>query len=135
MNIFETERLVIKELTPEERIKFNERRVGDFENDEYTIHLKSNDEEIGLIGYMGKEDKEAELRYGITSLYQNNGYMTETIKEFTNYLFKKGKEKIIIICHVDNIPSNKVAIKSGFKLIKSFDYKDKGICNYYLLEK
>ena len=133
--VFETNRLLIKELSPEEMEKFNERRIGDYENNEYTIHLKSTDEQIGIVGYLCREENNAELRYGISSKYQNNGYMTETIKGLIDYLFKNGKEKIVIICNVDNIPSNKVAVKAGCKLIKTFEYKQFGMCNYYQLIK
>ena len=133
--LFETERLFICELTKEEKTKFEERKIGDFENNEYAIHLKSNNEIIGIIGYMCEEEKNAELRYGIKDVHQGNGYMTETVKGMITYLFEKGKEKITIICKVDNIPSNKVAIKAGFELIKTAEYKHFGLCNYYTIKR
>ncbi len=133
--IFDTERLLVKNLTSEEIEKFNDRNIGIYDNNEFTIHLKSNDEKIGAIGFSYVNEKKVELRYEIKKDFQNNGYMTETICYFSKYLFDKNIDKIVIICKTDNISSNKVASKSGFVLLKTFDNGKFGMCNYYELNK
>ena len=136
MNIvFETKRLFINNLTNEEIEKFNNRNLGKYDNNEFTIHLKSNNEKIGAIGFSYRDTKTVELRYGIKMEYQGNGYMTEAVKYLSKYLFDKNIDKIVIVCKNDNIPSNKVASKNNFKLLKTFDNGKFGLCNHYELEK
>ena len=133
--VFETERLFINNLTNEEIEKFNNRNLGKYDNNEFTIHLKSNNEKIGAIGFLYSNEKTVELRYGIKKEYQGNGYMTEVVKCLSKYLFDKNIDKIVIICKNDNISSNKVASKNNFKLLKTFDNGEFGMCNYYELKK
>lgn len=131
--IIETERLLIKNLTLNEIEVFNKRNIGKYDNNEFSIYLKDSNKKIGAIGFSFKDEKKVELRYGIMSLYQGKGYMTETLKYFIDYLFSQNINKIVIICKIDNNSSNKVALKAGFRLLKTFNYQDFGECNYYEL--
>lgn len=134
-NIIETDRLVLRDLTEDEIIKFNARNIGKYDNNEFSIYLKDSNEKIGMIGFKYLDDNKVELRYGIVSKYRSNGYMTEILKSFVNYLFNRGFDSIIVIVEVDNIPSNRVVNKLNFELIKKVDIEGHGLCNYYELKR
>lgn len=88
-----------------------------------------------MLGFSYIDNKKVELRYGIATVYRNNGYMTEILKLFINYLFDNNIDEIVVIVKISNIQSNKVVNKLDFKLIKSFDNNEFGICNYYIMKK
>ena len=134
-DIIETDRLVLRDLTEDEIIKFNARNIGKYDNNEFSIYLKDNNEKIGMLGFKYLDDNKVELRYGIASKYRSNGYMTEILKSFVNYLFNRGFDSIIVIVEVDNNPSNRVVNKLNFELIKKVDIEGHGLCNYYELKR
>ena len=134
-NIIETDRLILRDLTKDEIIKFDARNIGKYDNNEFSIYLKDSNEKIGMIGFKYLDDNKVELRYGIASKYRNKGYMTEILESFVNYLFNRGFNSIIVIVEVDNIPSNRVVNKLNFELIKKVDIEGHGLCNYYELKR
>ena len=133
--ISETKNLLIRDLNDEEINKFNTRNLGLYNKNEFSIVLKNINEKIGSIGFSKIEKNVVELRYGIKSDFQAKGYMTEALVAFIEYLWKQNVKKIVIIAKLDNVASNRVAEKNNFKLLKTFSYKDFGMCNYYELEK
>ena len=133
--VFETERLILKQLTLEEIEQFESRKIDIYDNNEFSIYLKLNNQKIGMIGFSYVDNKKVELRYGIATIYRNNGYMTEILKSFIKYLFDNDIDDIIVIVKISNLPSNRVVNKLGFKLVKRFDYNEFGVCNYYIMKK
>ena len=107
----------------------------------FGIVLKENDELIGAIDVVGFIDGNPEIGYCLSRKYWNKGYMSEACKAFTNYLFSNGYESIIIEADENNIASNKVIEKTGFKFVKketkqSSIYKPEIITvNWYILNK
>ena len=79
---------------------------------------------VGTIGPKGKRknNDEIEIGYGINKKYWNNGIMTETVNMFCDYYFTKLKIKTIYAyTDVDNISSQKVLEKNGFKKEKEIE--------------
>jgi len=82
----------------------------------YGIILKNINIIIGHIG-LSKFDKGIEIGYAIATEYQNNGYISEIITPFINWVKDILKiEKIYGITKKDNMASWKVLVKNGFEL-------------------
>ena len=81
----------------------------------FIITLKDNDEPIGSIDVVGYIDGNPEIGYCLSRKYWNQGIMTEACKAFVKHLFNKGFNKVLIKAVVENIASNRVIEKCGFK--------------------
>ena len=81
----------------------------------FGITLKSSGELIGCIDVVKYQDGNPVVGYCLTSKYWNHGYMTEAFKALIEYLFARGFKKIIIAAIDENIGSNRVIEKCGFK--------------------
>jgi [ribosomal protein S5]-alanine N-acetyltransferase len=82
----------------------------------YGIILKKNNIIIGHIS-LSEIDKGIEIGYAIATEYQNNGYMSEIIIPFTNWIKNNLRiEKIYGITKDENATSWKLLEKNGFKL-------------------
>lgn len=108
----------------------------------WVIVLKSNNEIIGTIDLIGKNDFGVyEIGYVLAYKYWNNGYMSESLNAVINYLFDNGFNKLGACHHIDNIASGKVMKKCGMKYKTSFEMKRKfnldELCtvDYYEIEK
>ncbi len=115
---------VTKYLTwpPHENIEVTKRVVDCWLKEEkdpktirFIITLKDNDEPIGCIDVVGYIDDNPEIGYCLARKYWNQGLMTEACKALIKYLFDIGFKKIFIKAMVENIGSNKVIEKCGFK--------------------
>jgi len=72
-----------------------------------------------IIGHIGLSeiDKGIEIGYAIATEYQNNGYISEIIKPFINWIKNNLRiKKIYGITKKENTASWKVLEKNGFKL-------------------
>ena len=81
----------------------------------FIITLKDSDEPIGSIDVVRYIDDSPEIGYCLSRKYWNKGLMTEACKAFSKYLFDKGFKKVLIKAVVENIGSNRVIEKCGFK--------------------
>lgn len=81
----------------------------------YGICLKENNLLIGSIDVVKFVDSCPEIGYCLSKQYWNNGFMTEALNELIRYLFELGYKKILIQADAENIRSNKVIQKCGFK--------------------
>ena len=81
----------------------------------YGICLKGSGKLIGSIDVVGYADGNPEIGYCLAKQYWNNGYMSEALSELIKYLFKIGFNKIVIEANINNIGSNRVIEKCGFK--------------------
>ena len=81
----------------------------------YIITLKGSDEPLGSIDVVDYVDGVPEIGYCISRKVWNKGYMTEACMAFIEYLFDLGHNKVIIEAQVENIASNRVIEKCGFK--------------------
>ena len=85
--------------------------------------MKKNNKLIGTIGLHkritsinGKNIEMDELGYVLNDKYWNLGIMTETVKEFLEYVFLIKKIKTLYCGHkLSNIASKRIIIKNGFE--------------------
>lgn len=108
----------------------------------FIITLKDSDEPVGSIDIVRYIDDNPEIGYCLSKKYWNQGIMSEVCKAFVKYLFDIGFKKIYINAMEDNIGSNRVIEKCGFKFIKkerlehqSFCKPEPGTINCYELVK
>ena len=81
----------------------------------YGITLKSSGLLIGCIDVVKYVDGNPEVGYCLSRKYWNNGYMTEAFSALLEYLFGKGFKKVVMAAIDNNIGSNRVIQKCGFK--------------------
>ena len=81
----------------------------------FVITLKDSGDPIGSIDVVNYIDGNPEIGYCLSKKYWNQGLMTEACKAFAKYLFNKGFNKVLIKALVENISSNRVIEKCGFK--------------------
>ena len=84
----------------------------------YSIVYKENNKVIGVISLQKKLDDIYELGYSLDEYYWNKGIMTEVVKEFLRYIFlERNAYEVDAGCFIDNISSQKVLTKCGFKFM------------------
>ena len=86
----------------------------------FCIALKENDKLIGGCGYdIIKETpvgKVVHIGWFIMPEYQNKGYITEAVKKVLEFAFLRDNcIRVATGCYTDNIPSQKVMVKAGFR--------------------
>ena len=82
--------------------------------DVFAIRLKQTGRLIGLILYFDSDGGSCELGYGIGSEYCDNGYTTEAVMRFLEYLFnEKGFESVRASFFIGNEASRRVMEKCG----------------------
>ncbi len=90
--------------------------------------LKSTKQLVGMCGLLIQEvDRVTELEIGYSVLPQFwlQGFAFEAAQKCKDFAFGNNlAQSLISIIHVDNIPSQKVAIKNGMYLDKTTTYKD-----------
>lgn len=75
--------------------------------------------QCGLLVQAVDNVPELEIGYSILSKHRNMGYATEAAQKCRDYAFEKNyADSLISIIHIDNIKSEKVAIKNGMQKTK-----------------
>ncbi|KPM30632.1 GCN5-related N-acetyltransferase [Croceitalea dokdonensis DOKDO 023] len=78
----------------------------------------------GLLLQVVDDVEELEIGYSILPTYWRNGYALEAAQKCKRFAFGNQLGKTLIsIIHVDNIPSQKVALKNGMEIEKTTTYK------------
>jgi len=104
----------------------------------YCITVKGNDEPLGSIDVVHIDNGIPELGYCLAKKAWNKGYATEAAKALIDDLLGDEYQKICICAFKENIASNRVIQKCGFKFVKEIKMNTKNqdvIVNYYILEK
>lgn len=84
--------------------------------DVLAIRLKETGKLIGILTLFGNQGKSVEIGYGIGSAYWNQGYTTEAVTCFLEYLFReKGYETVFASFFPNNIASRRVMEKVGMQ--------------------
>lgn len=94
----------------------------------WAICLKKNQEMIGSIKFEKIDEikKEAEIGYFLKKDFWSQGYMTEVVTKLCQLSFEEfGLKQLSIITHLENQASQKVALKSGFSLVRQFKGSDR----------
>ncbi|MEW2923185.1 GNAT family N-acetyltransferase [Muricauda sp. ANG21] len=90
--------------------------------------LKETGELVGICGLLVQEVdgvEELEIGYSILPKFWLQGFAFEAAQKCKEFAFANNfSNSLISIIHVDNIPSQKVALKNGMYLDKTTDYKD-----------
>lgn len=107
----------------------------------YVIVLKSENKVIGAVGCSYYEDfQETGVTYFIDVRYRNKGYAVEAVKAYVQYFFHHYTvPKLIATVRAENIPSWKVAEKTGFVLTEKRMYQDlnddtQKLYHFYVIE-
>lgn len=85
----------------------------------YGIELRETGELIGMIDVVGYHHGNPVIGYCSGSAYWGNGYMTEALKALCAALFEAGYSMIRIEAVRENIGSNRVIQKAGFRFANS----------------
>ncbi len=85
----------------------------------YGIELRETGELIGMIDVVGYHHGNPVIGYCSGRAYWGNGYMTEALKALCAALFEAGYLMIRIEAVRENIGSNRVIQKAGFRLANS----------------
>lgn len=89
--------------------------------------LKDSKERVGTCSFMISDDKKTyDIAYCIHKDLWNNGYATETAQGMIDYARSQGAEKVTIFVSQGNIPSNRVAVKCGGKIVGENSYIKRG---------
>lgn len=83
----------------------------------YGIELKSSAVLIGMIDVVGFHNGAPVVGYCSGKAYWGHGYMTEALGAVVDELFKNSFDTIVIEAVDENVASNKVILKNGFKLV------------------
>lgn len=85
----------------------------------YGIERKDDGELMGMIDVVGYHHGNPVIGYCSGRKYWNCGYMTEALRAVVEQLFSDGYKTIVIEAVKENIGSNRVIEKAGFKLVDS----------------
>jgi len=104
--------------------------------EEYGFGIEFDGDLVGHISLMHlKDDKEPEIGYWVSSKSAGKGVATKAVIALTHFGLTKLKvERIIIHAHPDNIGSNKVAKKAGYKYTRQVE-NDDGPLNVWEYER
>ncbi len=86
------------------------------------VELKKSGEFVGQCGMLPQvvdEQEELEIGYHFLPRYWGNGYATEAAQTCKDFAFSHNlAETIVSIIHINNVPSQKVALRNGMKVDK-----------------
>ena len=78
--------------------------------------------QCGLLIQTVENTERLEIGYSILPEYWNQGFASEASQKCKNYAFENNfSDALISIVHINNISSEKVALKNGMKLEKKID--------------
>lgn len=94
--------------------------LAEYNNDNcyrYGIENKADGELIGMIDVVGYHHGNPVIGYCSCRRYWGNGYMTEALGAVMKELAEDGYRTFVIEAAKDNVASNRVIEKNGFKLV------------------
>ena len=88
---------------------------------------KKTEKLIGAIKFEKLDEirKEAEIGYFLRKDFWSQGYMTEAVTKLRIYPWRIDIKQLLIVTHLENTASQKVAQKSGFVLSRRFKGSDR----------
>lgn len=92
--------------------------------------------QCGLLIQTVENEERLEIGYSILPEYWNCGYASEASQKCKNFAFENNySDSLISIVHIDNINSEKVALKNGMKLEKKLNNYKGNPVNIFAIEK
>tara|TARA_R110002167_G_scaffold103346_11_gene267412 strand:+ start:1960 stop:2478 length:519 start_codon:yes stop_codon:yes gene_type:complete len=102
-------------------------RYGNQLGGKQALVLKSDKTLIGLAGLLVQEidgQREIEVAYSLLPAFWGRGFATEAARKCKAYAFRNNLAKSLIsIIHIDNIPSQNVALNNGMQRDKTTTYR------------
>lgn len=100
--------------------------------------LKDSQRRIGTCSFMISEDKKIyDIAYCVHKDFWCQGYATEMALGMIEYARAQSAEKVTVLVSKGNVPSNRVAVKCGGRIVAEKAYKKRGtdvIMEEYLYE-
>lgn len=132
------ENIPTPDLQCEEWFKLQEKRYANDLGGMNVLIEKETGKFVGQCGLLVQEvdnKKELEIGYSVLSDYRNQGFAAEAAQNCRDFAFENDfSESLISIIHVNNISSQKVALKNGMINGKSTVYKEMPV-NIYRIHK
>lgn len=89
--------------------------------------LKDSKQRVGTCSFMVSEDKKIfDIAYCVHKDFWCQGYATEIVQGMIAYAGSQDAEKVTIFVSKENVPSKRVAIKCGGKIVSEKTYKKRG---------
>ena len=89
--------------------------------------LKNSYQRVGTCSFIPSEDKKIyDIAYCVHKDFWCQGYATEIARGMMEYARIQGAEKVTIWVSKENIPSNRVAVKCGGRIVGEKTYKKRG---------
>ncbi len=107
--------------TPEDRLPWLTNQTQTWDKGEGFAYLIRNKKTKALLGCVDLMDysekhKSAEIGYWLSDDAVGHGYMSEAVSALENTAFKKGVNRIMIGCDVENVRSINVPKRCGYRL-------------------
>ncbi|MBR4194930.1 MAG: GNAT family N-acetyltransferase [Oscillospiraceae bacterium] len=100
--------------------------------DLFAIRLKETGRLVGILSLFDEKDGACEIGYGIGSRFWNQGYATEAVRRFLEYLFReKGMRTVYASFFTGNDASRRVMEKCGMR----FDHLSEKELRYLGIER
>lgn len=100
--------------------------------------LKDSGQRVGTCSFMpGEDQKVYDIAYCVHKDFWCQGFATEMAQGMIGHARTQGAEKVTIYVSKGNIPSNRVAVKCGGKIVGEKTYKKRGtdiVMEEYLYE-
>ena len=101
-------------------------------SDLFAIRLKETGRLIGILSLFDEGNGACEIGYGIGSDYWNQGYATEAVKRFLNYLFEEKSYRTVYASYFPgNNASRRVMEKCGMR----YDHFSEKEVNYLGIDR
>lgn len=100
----------------------------------WSVHEKHSGKYVGSFAFIPVEGTEdSQLGYALLKEFWGKGFATELTKEGIRYVFSKtGLDAVYGITLAQNLDSQKVLLKAGFKLHRSYREEEKDVCSFVI---
>lgn len=116
-----------------------EKQLGRYSSNSYGLHALINKEtnefigQCGLLGQIVDEEQKVEVGYHIFKKHWGQGYAPEAAKLFIDFGFNNNQAtSIISIIDINNIRSQKVALKNGLTKLRQTKWSDLDVFIYQI---
>lgn len=102
-------------------IDFYDKKDNDFWI--WAVERKEDNVFLGIIALIKDDEQNDEIGYRFLEKFWNNGYAFESMMELIDYCKQKGLKELVADIVIQNMASEYIIRKAGFKFVKEY------ICN------